>query len=289
MLLKIITKKLNYRIMGYLIDREGTVTTIAKDTGNQKENVSKALRELEGRELVVKEIIGRSHKYSLNCLHPEANEIIKLLLINQANELNVNLEGLPKFIDAYLKMVLKEDYSGLIVFGSALTYKYRDIDIFIITSRLKSKDIIIKNLKEINAGISPIIGAEKELEGGFKNNDSLYANIVNGIPFGCLDFVISLRFGQYLRKRKDIEERYLIGYREIQSCKEFKDDKRYIKNHLEKGIFDIAYALLNYKQMPARNDSEAKQFFKKVFKRSLPSTLKQAGIFAEKMRNVIFY
>ena len=289
MLLKTITKKLNYRIMDYLIDREGTVTSIAKGTGNKKENASKALRELENKELVVKEVIGRSHKYSLNCLHPEAKEIIKLFLVNRANRLNAKLESLPKFIDAYLKLVLKEDYSGLIVFGSALAGKYNDIDVFIITSQPKRNEAIIQNLKEINANISPIIGAEKELEDGFKDNDSLYSNIVNGVPFGCLDFAISLRFRQYFLKRKDIEERYLIGYREIQSCKKFSDDKVYIKNHLEKGVFDIAYALLNYKRMSARNDSEVKQFFKKVFKLSLPATLKQAETFAEKMKRVVFY
>ena len=60
MLAKIITKKLNYRIINYLIDREDTVTSIARNIGSKKANVSKALRELEEKNIVVKEIIGKS-------------------------------------------------------------------------------------------------------------------------------------------------------------------------------------------------------------------------------------
>ena len=289
MLAKIITKKLNYRIIDYLLDKQDIVTSIARNIKSKKANVSKALRELEKENIVLKEIIGKSHSYRFNGLHPEAKEIIKFFLINRANKLNTRLRDLPKFIDAYLRSVLKNDYLGLIVFGSALTGKYRDIDIFVISNELKNRDKIIEDLKSINIKISPIIGTKKELKKGCISNDALYMNIINGVLFGCLDFIINLRYGYLFLKRKDIEERFIIGYREIQSCKKFKDDKIYVKNHLEKGIFDIIYALLNYEQIIARNDREAEQLFKKIFKYKIPTTLKQAELFAEKIRKVVFY
>jgi len=289
MLAKIITKKLNYRIIDYILDKQDIVTSIARNIKSKKANVSKALRELEKENIVVKEIIGKSHSCRFNGLHPEAKEIIKFLLINRANELNTRLNNLPKFIDVYLRFVLKNDYLGLIIFGSALTEKYDDIDIFVISNKIKSKEQIIENLKSIDEKISPIIGTKEELEEGFKNDDALYTNIINGIPFGCLDFIINLKYKHLSLKRKDIEERLIIGYREIQSCKKFKDDKIYIKNHLEKGIFDIIYALLNYNWILAANDREAERLFKITFKYKIPVALKQAGLFAEKMREVIFY
>lgn len=289
MLAKIITKKLHYKIMDYLLDKENTVTSTAKDIKSKKANVSATLRELEKKNIVVKEIIGRSHKYKLNYLHPEAKEIIKFLLINRANELNNKLKNLPKFINAYLKLILGQDYAGLIVFGSVLTGEYKDIDIFVIMNKLRSKNQIIENLVLTNKKISPVIGTKKELKEGFEDNDALYLNIINGVAFGCLDFIVNLRCKSFFSKRKDVEERYLIGYREILSCKKFKDDKIYIKNHLEKGIFDIIYALLTYKQVKARNDREAEQLFGQIFKQTVPKTLKQADIFAQKMKKVIFY
>ena len=289
MLAKIITKKLNYRIIDYLLDNKDTVTSIADNINSKKANVSKTLRELEKNNLVVKKIMGRSHIYNLNYLHPESREIINFLLTNRANKLNTKLENMPRFIDSYLKVALKGNYLGLIVFGSSITEKYNDIDIFIVLNKLENIGKITENLKSINKKISPIIGTKKELENGIDNNDSLYLNIVHGIPFSCLNHTINLRYKNTILKRKDIEERYIIGYREIQSCEKFKDDKTYIKNHLEKGIFDIIYALLSYKQLTARNDIEAKQLFKKIFKCSLPTTLNQAGLFAENMKKVIFY
>lgn len=289
MLAKIINKKLNYRIMDHLKDNEDTVTSIAKSINSKKANVSKALRELERNNIVTKEIIGKSHKYNLNYLHPESKEIINFLLINASNRLNTKLQNLPKFINAYLRLSLKENYLGLIVFGSALTGRYNDIDFFIILKKSKNKEQITGNLKLINKKISPIIETKKELEKGINNNDGLYLNIISGIPFGCLDIIINLRYKTDFLKRKDIEERYLIGYREIQSCKKFKNDKIYIKNHLERGIFDIIYALLNYKQATARNDIEAKELFKKIFKYKIPTNLTEAELFAERMKKVVFY
>lgn len=289
MLAKIITKKLNYRIIDYILNKQDTVTSISENIKSKKANVSKALRELEKENIVVKEIIGKSHSCRFNGLHPEAKGIINFLLINRANELNTRLKDLPKFIDAYLRSVLKNDYLGLIIFGSALTERYKDIDIFVILNKIKSKEQIIENLKSIDEKISPLIGTKEGLEEGFKNNDALYTNIISGIPFGCLEFIINLKYKHLSLKRKDIEERFIMGYREIQSCKKFKDDKAYIKNHLERGVFDIIYALLNYKQVIARNDREAEQSFKKTSGCRIPKTLKQAELFAEKMKKVIFY
>lgn len=289
MLAKIITKKLNYRIIDYLVDKVGIVTSIAKAIKSKKANVSKALRELEGEGIVVKDIIGRSHSYSFNYSHPEAKEIIKFVLMNRANELSTKLDNLPKFMDAYLRLTLKGNYLGLIVFGSALTGNYKDIDIFVILNKLENKDKVIESVKLINNKISPIVGTKKELRKGAINQDALYKNIIGGVPFGCLDFIFNPRYGVFFLKREDIEERFIIGYREIQSCRRFKDDKIYLKNHLKKGIFDIIYALLNYKNIIARNDKEAEQFFKKIFKCRVPTTIKQAELFAERMKKVIFY
>lgn len=289
MLAKIITKTLNNRIIDYLLNKQDTVTSVAKNIKSKKSNVSKILKKLYEENIVTKEIIGKSHCYNFNYLHPEAKEIINFLFINRANQLNTRLKNLPKFIDAYLKSILKNNYIGLIIFGSALTEKYKDIDIFIIVNKSRRKKQIIKNLRLINEKLSPIIGTKKELEEGFKNNDLLYLNIINGISFNCLDIITDIKYKYVFLKRKDIEERFVIGYREILNCKKFKDDKQYIKIHLEKGIFDIIYSTLNYKQTLARNDREAELLFKKTFKHKLPKSLKQAELFIDKMKGVIFY
>ena len=293
MLVKTITKKLNYRIVDYLLDNIGIVTSIAKKLGSKKANVSRALRELEAEDIVTKHEVGKSHSYGFNYLHPDAKGAISFILMNRANELNTRLNNLPKFINAYLKLALGENYLGLVVFGSSLTQKYpdhyNDIDLFIILNARKKNGDIINVLKSINQKISPLIGSKEELKKGIINEDSLYKNIIKGVPFGCWDLIFNLRYCPFFFMRKDIEERFIIGYREIQSCKKYQDDTSYIRNHLEKGIFDIIYALLNYKQAPARDDVEATQLFREIYKLRIPATLKQAELFSERMGKVIFH
>ena len=107
----------------------------------------------------------------------------------------------------------------------------------------------------------------------------LYKNILEGIAFG-LD-IISIKYQDISFKKEDIKERFILGYREILSCLEFKE-KSYQKIHFEKGIMDMIYAILNYFDLAPRNDKEAISLFKINLKNQKPKTIKEAVSLAHK-------
>ena len=292
MLSKMLTireKNIKFRILSYLYDNENNVTNIAKAIKSQKANVSRTINELRKSGLVRKEVIGRSHKYKLNLLNPSVRDLIEIIIKNRIDAFDKKLNCMPSFLNSYLNVILKNNYKGCIFFGSALTNKYKDIDVFIMAKNLKNKEEITKKIKSFNTKIAPLFGARKELEKGFINHDMLYLNIINGLPFSCLNFIINLKYKEYFLRRKDIEERFIIGYREIQSCKEFKDDKIYIKNHLKKGILDMVYSVLNYLEFTPKNDYEALKLFRKNFKLLISyKNIKKSENLAKKLWKVIF-
>lgn len=263
------------------MDREASLSEIARDSNTSKANISRSLRMLERNDLVRKEIQGRTHLYRFNRLHSQTLEIEKQFLKKRKEAYNQKINGLPALLNLLLENILKDKYQGCIFFGSSLTSSFRDIDVFVMVKDVKN-DILVKEIKAINPKISPVIGTRKELELGFSQEDMLYKNISKGIAFNCEDFILTLRRKSFSLRRKDIQERFILGYREVLSCLEFSE-KGYTKKHLEKGIMDITYAALNYSDVFPENDSKAMKIFKKQFGFWFSNSAKTAKSQAEKL------
>jgi DNA-binding MarR family transcriptional regulator len=280
MLLKIITR-VNRRILKILLIEKASLSEIARKSNTTKANVFHSLKNLEKEDLVRKEIMGRTHIYRFNFLHPLAPKVYALFLEEKKQDYNQKINAFPALLDSLLRNMLRENYQGCIFFGSSLVGKYRDIDVFLMVKDIK-ESTLKNNIKKFNEKISIILGTRKELESGIRLKDMLYRNIINGIPFGCDDFVLELKHSTDFLRRKDIIERFVIGYREVVSCTEFTE-KPYVAKHLEKGTLDITYASLNYFDFFPENDSEAKKIFKKQFGFLFSNKAKQAKEQAEKM------
>jgi len=280
MLSEIITK-INRRILKILLEEKASLSDIARKSKTTKANVFRSLKNLEKEDLVRKEIRGRTHLYRFNYMRPQALEVHKFFLEEKKREYNKKINALPALLDSLLKNMFKKRYQGSIFFGSSLEGKYKDIDIFVIVENVNGT--IFKNkIKKINEKISPIIGTKKELERGVQEEDMLYKNIIKGIPFGCEDSVLELKQRQVFLRRKDVTERFIVGYREIISCLEFTE-KEYVTKHLEKGTTDITYATLNYFDFFPDNDNQAKKMFRKQFGFIFSSKVKEAKNQAEKI------
>lgn len=280
-----IGKKNNLRILARLLEEEASLSGLARELKITKTRAFYSLRELERLGLVRKEIKGRTHIYRFNFLQAQAKEIIKVLLLERKKEYNEKLEGLPSLVDVFLKTVLKEKYQGCLFFGSSLEGKFKDIDLFVMLQDLKQKKELEEIIKLIDKRLSPVFGTREELKRGAEAKDMLYLNIIRGLPFSCEDFVLEVRYKEYFLRRKDIEERFILGCREILSCLEFKE-KEYAKKHLEKGIMEIAYAMLNYYGIYPKNDPEAKRRFKEKSGSGLPTGLKGATNLINKIRRI---
>lgn len=280
MLSKIITK-INRRILNILLEEKASLSEIARKSNTTKANVFRSLKGLETEDLVRKEIRGRTHLYRFNFLHPQAWEIRAFFLDERKIEYNQKINALPALLDSLLGNMFKKKYQGCIFFGSSLEEKYKDIDVFVMVEEVEES--ILKNkIKKINGKISPILGIKKELERGIKEEDMLYKNIIKGVPFGCENFVLELKQRQVFLRRKDIIERFVMGYRELLSCLEFTE-KEYATKHLEKGTIDITYAVLNYFDFFPENDNQAKKMFKKQFGFIFSTKVKEAKKQAEKL------
>lgn len=278
MLSKIVTG-VNWRILTFLIEREASLSDIARETGTTKANTFHTLKKLESYDILRKKIQGRTHIYRFNFLHTQARSIINLALEEKAMTYNKKLKNLPVIIHTFLFQALKVNYMGCIFFGSSITGTFKDIDIFVILKEKRNTSEIEKKIKLINNKISVLFGSEEEFINGIKNQDMLYKNILGGIPFG-LD-IISIKYQDAFLKKEDIKERFMIGYREVLSCLEFKE-KTYRRTHLEKGIMDMIYAILNYFDLAPRNDKEAISLFKINLKNQKPETIKGAVSLAHK-------
>src|SRR3989344_2830856 len=269
-----IVKKVNWRILSFLIKKgEASLSDIARSTKTTKANVFNSLKELSGIDVIRKTIQGKTHLYRFNFLSPYSKEILSLILQEKRNEYNKNLDNLPIIIHSFLEFALKQNYQGCIFFGSSLESEHNDIDVFILLENNKNTETIRKKLKLIDSKISPTFGSKKELEEGIKNQDMLYKNIVHGISFGFDSS--SLKYNEHYLKKKDIKERYIIGYREILSCLEFHE-KEYINTHLDKGVMDIIYSILNYFDLSPKDDKEAIRLFEEKIKEQKPKTINKA-------------
>ena len=278
MLSKIVTG-INWRILAFLIERQASLSDIARETGTTKANTFHTLKKLDNYDMVRKIIQGRTHIYRFNFLHPQARDILNLAREEKAMIYNKKLQNLPIIIHTFLFQALKANYKGCIFFGSSINETFKDIDVFAILKEKKNTIEIEKKVKLINNKISVLFGSEEEFINGIRNQDMLYKNILDGISFG-LD-IISIKYQNAFLKKEDIKERFMIGYREILSCFEFKE-KTYQKIHLEKGIIDIIYAILNYFDLAPRNDKEAISLFKINLKNQKPKTIKEAVSLANK-------
>ena len=277
MLSKLITKKVDWRILNFLISEEASLSEIARKTKTTKANTFHTLKRLENIDLVRKTIHGKTHVYRFNFIHSLAKKIINIIEEEERSRYNSKLNNLPSLLHSFLSASLKKDYLGSIFFGSSLEGKYRDIDIFIILKDKKSAKAIERKIKLIDKKLAPIFGREKELKIGIENKDMLYKNILNGITFGYN--AKALKYNDYFLRKKDIKERYIIGYGDILSCLEFTE-KNYVKIHLERGIMELIYSILNYFDFFPKNDKEALILFK--LKERKPQTVKEAIRLVEK-------
>lgn len=265
--------KLEWRILRFAIKNEASLSEIARQTKTTKANTFRVLNKLESLDLARKRIIGKAHLYKLNFLHNEAKQILNLLCEEEKEFYNKKLNNIPLSIHYFLQNLLKDNYQGIIFFGSSLENKYNDIDAFIMLKNKKNIEEIEKKLKQINNKLSPLFGSKEELEKGLIEKDMFYKNVIEGISFGLN--ILEIKNKEEFLKKEDIKERFILGYREILSCLEIKD-KEYQKIHFEKGIIDIVYALLNYHGYSPKNDAEATSLFKNKFKISKPKTMKEA-------------
>lgn len=272
MLSNIITN-LNWAILKLLINEKISLTEISIKTGSTKANVHYALKKLEEFDLVRKEIKGRTHIFRFNFLNTQSKLFLKHYEYERRIQYNKKLNNIPNLVNIFCINALKENYQGSIFFGSSIDEKYNDIDVFILIKE-KIKVYEIKNkLGLIDKKLSPLFGSLNELKNGLNKEDMLYKNISKGISFNiCL---YNLIYNKQIQRKKDINERYIIGYREILSCLEFKDDM-YTKNHLQKGVIDLIYAILNYFGVYPKNDIEALNKFKEKLNNSKPKTIKQS-------------
>ncbi len=263
------------KIFKALISEEINVSEISRKTNISKNRVLDSLKRLNELDLVRKTISGRSHIYRINFLNSKSLFFINLISSEKKDKYNIKLNNLPIILDAFLKNVLKEKYSGSIFFGSSIeNEKFNDVDVFIIAEEIKQKNELIKKIKLIDSRLSPIFGSKEEIEKGIEKKDMLYQNIAEGISYSYEDFIRKILYKDASLKKKDIQERVILGYREILSCLEFKE-KEYVEKHLDKGLMDVIYAILNYFDISPKNDAEAKDFFKERFK-TLPKTVKES-------------
>lgn len=272
MLSKII-KKINWRILTFLIEKgEASLSDIARKTKTTKANTFYGLKDLVSLDIARKTIKGRTHIYRFNLLNSYSKNIINIIMEERQSNYNKKLNNLPIILHSFLVTSLKRNYQGCIFFGSSLEDKYKDIDVFIILKNSKNIKALEKKLKLINNKISPIFGSEKELKNGIKNQDMLYKNIIGGVPFGF--DMLMIKYQNLFLRKQDIRERFIMGYREVLSCLEFKE-KEYVKTHLDRGIMDIIYSILNYFDLFPKNDKEAINLFKNNLKELKPKTIKE--------------
>ncbi len=283
MLSKLITNVVGRRTIAVLLEKNASLSEISRESHTTKANVFHTLKKLEKEDIVRKSVEGRTHLYRFNFLHPEAKGIIGMFLGEEKKAYLQKMRGLPALVHFLLENMLRDKYLGCIFFGSSVKEKYNDIDVFVIAEGVK-QNILQKEVKKVDDKISLVLGTRHELEKGITEEDMLYKNIIKGIPFGCESFALDLRQHQAFLRRKDIVERFTLGYREILSCMEFTE-KEYVKTHVEKGIMDITYSALNYLDVFPENDVEAMKIFKKqigfVFSENASKAKEQAEKIAE--------
>ncbi len=275
-------KDLTNRIIMFLLENQGSVTEIAKKIGSTKARVSESIRELESLNIVKKEVLGRTHNYSFNYLNPFSKEIYRMFLVKKSNDLNKKLNYLPSILTEYLKRIFKKNFEGMIFFGSCiLEEEFRDIDVFLLFSGKQDLKTIEKAIKDFetfyrNHKLSYLIGTKKEIVDNYlKKEDMFYQNLMKGVPFGCLNFFLDLRFKEHEAILNDIIDRTITGLREVINSLKERDDKRYVRKHMENGLFNIIYAFLRYHGKSASNDYEAMNLVSEYLTKKEVQTLRK--------------
>lgn len=271
-------RKLDMRLIRALFDEEASVTGLAGKAGSSKIRVSLALRKLMKEDIVKREVIGRTHRYSFNYCHRSAGEALRLVLAERAEEFRSRISA--GFIFEFLKSVLGSKLSSIIFFGSCVSgQEFRDVDIFLVFKEEKEEQEKIGRIFEelglfFGLKFSFMLGTEKEVEEGcLSKKDMFYANLMKGLPFGCEDFFISLKFREHATA--DARERFILGVRELISCRKHGDDPLFLKRHLEKGLFDLVYSALKYSGYSPADDYEAMRQAKEVLRTELPEKAKR--------------
>lgn len=279
----LLRKRLDARLMRALLEREAlSVTEASGKAGTSKIRASIALRKLMDLGIVKREIVGRTHRYSFNYCCAEARRIFGLVLAERERELGAKLNA--GFVFEFLKSILRENLAGVIFFGSCISRKkFKDIDVFLLLEEKKEEqEKVGKIFDELglvlpSSKFSFMLGTENEVEAGYTSGkDAFYTNLIdNGLPFGCEEFFIDLRFGKHTITAESTRERFILGVRELISCGKNEDDPIFLERHLEKGLFDVVYATLNCLGHYPVDDYEAIELMKKIFGTRIPAEAKK--------------
>lgn len=284
----LLRKKLDARLIRALIlEREAlSVTDASKRAGSSKIRASIALRGLMERGIVKREIVGRTHRYSFNYCCAEARGLFGLVLAEREHELSARLNA--GFVSGFLKSILKENLTGVIFFGSCISRKdFKDIDVFLLfRGKPEEQEKVGRIFDELGVVLpgskfSFMLGTETEVEEDYiSGKDAFYSNLIdNGLPFGCDEFFINLRFRKrtmtMMAAAESTRERFILGVRELISCRKNEDDPLFLERHMEKGIFDVAYAVLNCLGHNPVDDYEAIELMKKIFGTKVPAEVKK--------------
>lgn len=283
----LLRKKLDARLIRALIlEREAlSVTEASTRVGSSKIRASIALRGLMERDIVKREIVGRTHRYSFNYCCAEARGIFGLILAERAQELRARLNA--GFVSGFLKSILKENLTGVIFFGSCVSRKvFKDIDVFLLfRGKPEEQGKVGRIFDELGVVLpgskfSFMLGTETEVENDYiSGKDAFYSNLIdNGLPFGCEEFFTNLRFRKHTMTAAVAEstrERFILGVRELISCRKNEDDPLFLERHMEKGVFDVTYAVLNCAGHHPVDDYEAIDMMKKIFGTTVPAKVKK--------------
>lgn len=282
----LLRKRLDARLIWALIlEREAlSVTDASKLAGSSKIRASIALRGLMKRGIVKREIVGRTHRYSFNYCCAEARGIFGLVLAELAQEFGARLNA--GFVSGFLKSILKENFTGVIFFGSCISRRdFKDIDVFLLFREKPEEPEKVGRIFDELGFVLPgskfsfMLGTETEVEDNYiSGKDAFYANLIdNGLPFGCEEFFTNLRFRKHTMATaaESTRERFILGVRELISCRKNEDDPIFLERHLEKGFFDVAYAVLNCLGHNPVDDYEAMEQMKRIFGTRVPAKVKK--------------
>ncbi len=279
----LLRKRLDSRLVRALIlEREAlSVTEASRGAGTSKIRASVALRGLMERGIVKREIVGRTHLYSFNYCCAEARGLFGLVLAEREHELSARLNA--GFVSGFLKSILGENLTGVIFFGSCISRKdFKDIDVFLLfRGKPEEQEKVGRIFDELGVVLpgrkfSFMLGTEKEVEDDYvSGKDAFYANLIdNGLPFGCEEFFINLRFRKHMTSAESTRERFILGVRELISCRKNEDDPIFLERHMEKGVFDVTYAVLNCLGHHPMDDYEAIELMEKIFGTKVPAEVK---------------
>lgn len=183
-------QKTELAVLRYLvIDREEAgVREIARGVKIGPPNVLRALKVLEGNDILVKKNVGRSVLYRLNTGHYLVEKVIRPLFVNEKNI----TDELSRFVMKNIKFPVE----SAVLFGSIARGREKDgsdIDVLFIVPNSESVDRITDELLEFNNKaikyfgnyFSPLVMRRKDFLQKHKAGDQLIENIIrDGLVIG---------------------------------------------------------------------------------------------------------